>query len=106
MKKKLITALALIFPAAVLLLWTGSLQYRLLTAPGMRLIVEGYDPRDIFSGHYIRLTPRFDQSGCGASVEWNLPRSPFQKQLQLLYRRRHCPAAGTADMEPLAAYGA
>lgn len=34
MKKKLITALALIFPAAVLLLWTGSLQYRLLTAPG------------------------------------------------------------------------
>lgn len=71
MKKKLITALALIFPAAVLLLWTGSLQYRLLTAPSMRLIVEGYDPRDIFSGHYIRLAPRFDQSDCEASVERN-----------------------------------
>lgn len=51
---KLTFALAL--PIVVLLGWLALLQYRMSTGTIIRIGVTGYDPLDIFSGHYINYT--------------------------------------------------
>jgi hypothetical protein len=47
---------ALTLPIVVLLGWLALLQYRISTGTTIRIAVTGYDPLDIFSGHYINYT--------------------------------------------------
>ena len=53
--------LPVFLPVAVLLLWTFSLEVRRMTGQEIRLHVEGYDPRDLLSGHYMRFRFAFTQ---------------------------------------------
>lgn len=50
MNKLIVSALV---PFVALLLWVISLELRLVSGTAIRIRVEGYDPRDLLSGHYI-----------------------------------------------------
>ena len=52
-------ALAFIFPVCVLMGWVGLNEYRLKVGKRLVLPVEGYDPRDLLSGHYLRYKVRY-----------------------------------------------
>lgn len=51
MKIKILLAL----PIIVLFFWMSALQVSLSTAEKIVLPVSGYDPRDLLSGHYLRV---------------------------------------------------
>ena len=51
MKTKILLAL----PVAVLLAWVAALQISFSTAEKIVLPVEGYDPRDLLRGRYLRV---------------------------------------------------
>ena len=46
--------LALVLPVLVPLLLTGKIVYERSTAPVYLVRIEGYDPRDMLYGHYLR----------------------------------------------------
>lgn len=46
-------------PVITLLLWLVSIQMALDTAERVVLPVEGYDPRDLLSGHYLQIRTRY-----------------------------------------------
>lgn len=48
-------ALCLILPLAVLIGWTGILTYRQTHGALIEVAVQGYDPRDLLAGHYLRI---------------------------------------------------
>lgn len=58
MKTKILMAL----PIIVLLCWMAALQFSLSTAEKIVLPVSGYDPRDLLSGHYLRVQVRYPEN--------------------------------------------
>lgn len=61
--KKLLAALT--FPIVFLALWTGWLQYqRRAVVRRVTVSTDGYDPRDLLSGHYVNLRPDWQQTDC------------------------------------------
>ena len=51
--------LSFIFPVCVLMGWVGLNEYQLRVGKRLVLPVEGYDPRDLLSGHYLRYKVRY-----------------------------------------------
>lgn len=54
MIKKWGAGLAILFPIVGLLVWCATIQLSFLSAKEYRVRIEGYDPRDLLSGHYMR----------------------------------------------------
>jgi uncharacterized membrane-anchored protein len=54
---------AVIGPIAFLLMWAFALSYSLATGTVVRLRIEGYDPRDLLQGRYIRYALIADRAG-------------------------------------------
>jgi hypothetical protein len=46
--------IAILFPIALLLGWVASLQVHRTGGTHIRVAIEGYDPRDLLAGHFIR----------------------------------------------------
>jgi uncharacterized membrane-anchored protein len=66
---------AVAFPLVVLAAWCGSLEWKTRSGEEIRLEIEGYDPRDLLSGHY--LTFRFSFSNkvrCASSSSQEVKR--------------------------------
>jgi len=66
---KKLSLIGVMLPIGVLLGWCLFLSYSLATGTVVRLRVEGFDPRDLLSGRYIRyslIQPTYEsaQSGC------------------------------------------
>ena len=51
--------LAISFPVIVLFFWTLSLEFKKSSGKEYQLRIEGYDPRDLLSGHYLRFRLSF-----------------------------------------------
>lgn len=60
-KKLLITVL---YAPFILLLWMCVLFYGQSTRKEIRVSITGYDPRDLFSGHYIEFQINWDKTDC------------------------------------------
>lgn len=58
MKTKILMAL----PIIVLFCWVSALQLSRSTAEKIVLPVSGYDPRDLLSGHYLRVRVRYPEN--------------------------------------------
>jgi uncharacterized membrane-anchored protein len=63
-KKKVIGLLGLCIPLAALVLWVAGIEARYLGAQKVLIAAEGYDPRDLLSGHYLHLRLNFDKTDC------------------------------------------
>jgi uncharacterized membrane-anchored protein len=51
--------LAISFPLIGLFLWTLSLEFKQSSGKEYQVSIEGYDPRDLLSGHYLRFRLTF-----------------------------------------------
>lgn len=71
---------ALVFPIAVLAVWTGWLQYnQRAVIRRVTVSVSGYDPRDLLSGHYVNLQPDWKNTDCSQFVDNVCPQKDFKK---------------------------
>jgi uncharacterized membrane-anchored protein len=52
---------ALVLPLLALLGWCGWLEWKLISGREVRVAIEGYDPRDLLSGHYIQYSLALNQ---------------------------------------------
>lgn len=59
-----ITIFLLSIPVLVLLLWVGLINYKIHNAPLVKVVVTGYDPRSLISGHYLNLRPLWEKTDC------------------------------------------
>ncbi len=63
MKNKLL-ALCFAIPFLCLLVWTLHLTWQRAHGTLIKVTVTGYDPRDLFSGHYLQYEIDWDQTDC------------------------------------------
>lgn len=54
----------LFLPFFCLLAWTGSIALQRNGGTEVKLPIRGYDPRDLFSGHYLVYTIDWDKADC------------------------------------------
>lgn len=66
-------------PFLALLLWLGYLELQYAAPPRVMVAVSGYDPRDILSGHYLRLTPEWNKTDCRQFAGGSCPQARFAK---------------------------
>lgn len=78
MKNKYVLAGILCFPIIVLLAWNGWLESRVAFSPELRVAAEGYDPRSLISGHYLRLRPVWAKTDCSVFAENKCPEEEFE----------------------------
>ena len=78
MLKKYGLIVAILFPIVILSLWAARLQLNLNHAQKVLVTVEGYDPRSLISGHYLQLTPLWDQTDCGQFSHQRCPVEVFE----------------------------
>jgi len=79
MDKKWLMGLFLI-PYVSLLAWTGWLYAQQTTGQEITVVIRGYDPRDLLSGHYIQYTIDWDKTDCSQFPDGFCPREEFCKQ--------------------------
>ena len=63
MNKKLLAGI-LSIPFIVLIIWISYLFYLRSTGTDIVVAIQGYDPRDLLSGHYIQYTINWSQTDC------------------------------------------
>lgn len=64
MKTKYILAIFLILPIIVYVGWIGTLEKQIHTAKTVMVTMQGYDPVDFLSGHYLSLRPDWENTDC------------------------------------------
>lgn len=62
--KKLEIKIALALPLVFFVGWIGLLSYAAHMYQEVKLPIQGYDPRDVLSGHYIQYTINWDKASC------------------------------------------
>lgn len=80
--KKVFLIIALFFPLVVLIGWTGWLG----TTRGLRqevvLPIQGYDPRDLLSGHYLSYQIDWKRANCAQFEAGICPTDDFPKEMR------------------------
>lgn len=76
MKNNKFLAAALALPLIFLLLWLIFLQVK-ASGPTVVVAMRGYDPRDLLSGHYLRLQPDWEKTDCTQFSDQICPREAF-----------------------------
>ena len=74
---KNIFAVILIVPLVCLMCWTGMLFAERYNGQEIKVAIQGYDPRDLLSGHYIQYQIDWDKTDCGQFSEGICPKSEF-----------------------------
>ena len=64
MKTKHILAFFLILPIVVYVCWVGKIEKQIHTAKTVMVTMQGYDPVDLLSGHYLLLRPNWSETDC------------------------------------------
>lgn len=59
---------AICFPILLLSIWISSLYIKINSRDTVRVVVTGYDPRDLLSGHYVVLRPLWYETDCSQFV--------------------------------------
>ena len=76
MNKK-ITAIALLFPIIALMSLTAYKKIKIETGSKIILKIEGYDPRDLLSGHYITFRVKYNAKNICKKLEYNRARKAY-----------------------------
>lgn len=76
MHKKIVAGLFVI-PFIALLSWTIYLCIIQKTGTEVRVVITGYDPRDLLSGHYIQYTIDWDKTDCHQFSNKECPEDEF-----------------------------
>ena len=76
---KKIWAVLFTLPLIVLVLWTAHLAYRRDTGREVKVAVQGYDPRDLLSGHYIQYQIDWQKTDCTQFIGNVCPENDFCK---------------------------
>lgn len=64
MQKNLKLILGLSLPIVFFVCWISALEYRINHAEEITIRAEGYDPRSLISGHYMRLRLNWQETDC------------------------------------------
>lgn len=96
MNKKILLWSALVFPIVILLIWTASLQLRLSQEDRVYITVDGYDPRNLISGHYLQLQVDWEKTDCLQFPAKQCPQEIFESYYQF-----YVPESIAAEMEKL-----
>lgn len=64
-------------PLLCLVAWTVYLSYQRDTGYEVKVAVEGYDPRDLFSGRYIQYSVDWDKTDCAQFADGQCPQDEF-----------------------------
>lgn len=64
MSKTVWLVIFLAFPIIFLGTWAAHTDYKIKNAPEITIRAEGYDPRDLISGHYLRLRLNWQDTDC------------------------------------------
>ena len=78
MKNKIL-AIALITPLICLAGWLIYLTFQRATGKEVIVSIQGYDPRDLLSGHYIRYTIDWEKTNCAQFENGLCPEEEFCK---------------------------
>lgn len=78
MSKKIL-AIMLIVPFVGLFLWTMWLYTQQATGKEIKVVIAGYDPRDLLSGHYIQYTIDWAETNCNQFPDGICPKNEFCK---------------------------
>ncbi len=68
---------AVSFPVIILAAWCGVLHYQNTTSQTVKIAVQGYDPKDILSGHYLNLRPDWRKTDCSQFPNNICPQEKF-----------------------------
>ena len=55
----------------------------------VEVVVEGYDPKDFFSGFYMELQPAWDKTDCTQFEEQKCPQEAFKSRYKYFINRQH-----------------
>lgn len=81
MKKKVLIIL-LFFPLAALTVWTGWLGTTRGLRQAVELPIQGYDPRDLLSGHYLSYQIDWEHANCAQFEKGVCPVDDFPKAMR------------------------
>ena len=76
MKNKLLT-IGLAAPFVVLLAWTLSLTFTRASGREVKVVIAGYDPRDLLSGRFVSYSIDWDETDCGQFAGGQCPENEF-----------------------------
>ncbi len=76
-KSRKILILALIFPIVALLSLVAYKRYHQISGQEYTFPISGYDPRDIFSGHYLTFKVEYGVDGICEGEYFKIPRAAF-----------------------------
>ncbi len=94
MKNKIIAALLLL---PVVGLGSSMLYYEKMTHfDRVEIAVRGYDPKDFFSGYYMRLQPDWEKTDCAQFANNVCPKEEFSKDYTFYMRQEHSGKLSTA----------
>jgi len=80
MKKKYILIGLLFLPVVCLALWIGFLSFQRNTFGEVKVVITGYDPRDLLSGRYIAYQIDWDKTDCTQFENHICPQKEFCKE--------------------------
>ena len=101
MNKKVLASL-LYFPLIALCAWTASLYVRQAAGRDVIVAIQGYDPRDLLSGHYIQYTIDWNRTDCAQFPNGVCPRKEFCKEARWGRQCRfYIPEANAKELDSL-----
>lgn len=90
MLKKYTYPLLVFTPAIILLIWLGIILCQIYGGNKVNVRIQGYDPRDLLSGRYIRYTLDWKNTDCTQFADNLCPENEFSKY-KLTYGRYYVP---------------
>lgn len=94
MKNKILIALLFlpIIGLASTMLWYEHMTH----FDRVEVVVQGYDPKDFFSGYYMRLQPNWEQTDCTQFADKICPKDDFEKDYTFYMNQKHSDDLGKA----------
>ncbi len=79
MKRNILTAV-LVLPVVCLLIWITFLSVSLSYMHSIKVVIKGYDPRDLLSGRYIAYQIDWDKTDCTQFYDHICPKEEFCRE--------------------------
>ncbi len=76
--KKHLVLIGLLVPVAALFIWVAGIEVKYSGSPKVLIKAEGYDPRDLLSGHYLQLRLNWHDTDCKQFADNECPRNRFE----------------------------
>jgi len=89
--KNTITAVGFAISFLILLGWMFSVVMTVESSPQVRLVITGYDPRDLLSGHYIAYSINWANSDCTQFTNNTCPKDRFSWQERFYIPEKDAP---------------